>query len=154
MWQPHIMHQDSVQRKSCPIVGASGFCSQAIFTDFCSYCATGKCCFLGKFKLQKDCNQSCLSKRILGLVEMTCGLVHTRYSLHEWQAVKLTFFAPCKVTTTWLAHLGEWRSAEREVAGSNPCWTNPQGLLFVCFLFCKINYTMLMILECVLCYTF
>ena len=24
---------------------------------------------------------------------MTCGLVHARYSLPEWQAVKLTFFA-------------------------------------------------------------
>ena len=22
-------------------------------------CPMGKCCFLGKFKLQKDCNQSC-----------------------------------------------------------------------------------------------
>ena len=35
-------------------------------------------------------------RRVWGLVEMTCGLVHTRYSLPEWQAVKLTFFAPCK----------------------------------------------------------
>ena len=26
---------------------------------------------------------------------MTCGLVHARYSLPEWQAVKQTFFAPC-----------------------------------------------------------
>ena len=26
---------------------------------------------------------------------MTCGLVHATYSLPEWQAVKLTFFAPC-----------------------------------------------------------
>ena len=26
---------------------------------------------------------------------MTCGLVHTSYSFPEWQAVKLTFFAPC-----------------------------------------------------------
>ena len=34
-------------------------------------------------------------KRVLGLVEMTCGLVHASYSLPEWQAVKLTFFAPC-----------------------------------------------------------
>ena len=51
--------------------------------------------FLGKFKLQKDCNQSCSSKRVLGLVEMTCGLVHASYSLPEWQAVKLTLFAPC-----------------------------------------------------------
>ena len=30
-----------------------------------------------------------------GLVEMTFGLVHVSYSLPEWQAVKLTFFAPC-----------------------------------------------------------
>ena len=35
-------------------------------------------------------------KRVLGLVEMICGLVHAIYSLPEWQAVKLTFFAPCK----------------------------------------------------------
>ena len=34
-------------------------------------------------------------KKGLGLVEMTCGLVHAIYSLAEWQAVKLTFFAPC-----------------------------------------------------------
>ena len=27
---------------------------------------------------------------------MTCGLVHASYSLPEWQAVKLTFFAPCQ----------------------------------------------------------
>ena len=29
----------------------------------------------------------------LRLVEMTFGLVHASYSLPEWQAVKLTFFA-------------------------------------------------------------
>ena len=51
-------------------------------------------CVFSKFKLQKDCNQFCQSKRVLGLVEMTCGLVHASYSLPEWQAVKLTFFAP------------------------------------------------------------
>ena len=60
--------------------------------------------FLGKFKLQKDCNQSCSSKRVLGLVEMTCGLVHASYSLPEWQAVKLTFFAPCMQLT-----FGRWK---------------------------------------------
>ena len=61
-------------------------------------CPTGKCCFLGKFKLQKDCYQSYQSKRVCGataVVEMTCGLVHAIYSLPKWQAVKLTFFAPC-----------------------------------------------------------
>ena len=31
---------------------------------------------------------------LLGLVKMNFGLVHASYSLPEWQAVKLTFFAP------------------------------------------------------------
>ena len=26
---------------------------------------------------------------------MTCEIVHASYSLPKWQAVKLTFFAPC-----------------------------------------------------------
>ena len=29
------------------------------------------------------------------MVEMSYGLVHASYSLLNWQAVKLTFFAPC-----------------------------------------------------------
>ena len=44
---------------------------------------------------QKVCNQPCKSRSVLGLVEMTWGLVHASYSLPEWQAVELTFFAPC-----------------------------------------------------------
>ena len=55
----------------------------------------GQVLLFGEIKLQKDCNQSCQSKRVWGLVEMTCELVHASNSLHEWQAVKLTFFAPC-----------------------------------------------------------
>ena len=34
-------------------------------------------------------------KKFLGLVEMTFGLVYASLSLPEWQAVKITFFAPC-----------------------------------------------------------
>ena len=34
-------------------------------------------------------------QNFFGLVEMTVGLVHAGYSFPEWQAVKLTFFAPC-----------------------------------------------------------
>ena len=49
----------------------------------------GQVQFFGKFKLRKD-----QSKRVLRLIEMTCGLVHSSYSLPEWQAVILTFFAP------------------------------------------------------------
>ena len=36
-----------------------------------------------------------LFKKLLGLVEMTSGLVNVSFSLPKWQAVKLIFFAPC-----------------------------------------------------------
>ena len=36
-----------------------------------------------------------LGKKFLGLVEMTSGLVNASFSLPEWQAVKMIFFAPC-----------------------------------------------------------
>ena len=32
---------------------------------------------------------------------MTCELVHASYSLPEWQAVKLTFFAPSTPVTQY-----------------------------------------------------
>ena len=38
-------------------------------------------------------------KKLLGLVEMTTGLVNASLSLPEWQAVKMNFFAP------WIGHL-------------------------------------------------
>ena len=36
-----------------------------------------------------------LVKKFLGLVEMTSGLVKASFSLPEWQAEKMIFFAPC-----------------------------------------------------------
>ena len=41
-----------------------------------------------------------LVKKFLGLVEMTSGLVNASFSLPEWQAVKMIFFAPCIHTHT------------------------------------------------------
>ena len=35
-----------------------------------------------------------LFKELLGLVEMTSGLVNVGFSLPEWQSVKMIFFAP------------------------------------------------------------
>ena len=35
-----------------------------------------------------------LVKKLLGLVEVTFGLVNASFSLPEWQAVKIIFFAP------------------------------------------------------------
>ena len=36
-----------------------------------------------------------LVKKLLGLVEMTSGLVNASFSLPDWQAVKMIFFARC-----------------------------------------------------------
>ena len=54
----------------------------------------GQVKFFEEFKLQKYCEINLLIKTFLGLVEMMFGLVHVSFSLHEWQAVKMTFFAP------------------------------------------------------------
>ena len=53
----------------------------------------GQVKFLGKFKLQKYCNQCCSSK-IFWATLKTLGLVHTSNNLPEWQTIKLTFRAP------------------------------------------------------------
>ena len=36
-----------------------------------------------------------LIKTFLGLVEMMFGLVNASFNLPKWQAVEMTFFAPC-----------------------------------------------------------
>ena len=50
----------------------------------------GQVKFFEEIRLQKFC-----SSNVLGLVEMTFGLVYASFSLPEWQALKMTFFAPC-----------------------------------------------------------
>ena len=54
----------------------------------------GQVKFFEEFKLQKNCEINLLIKTFLGLVEMMFGLVNVSFSLPEWQAVKMTFFAP------------------------------------------------------------
>ena len=54
----------------------------------------GQVNFFEEFKLQKNCEINLLIKTFLGLVEMMFGLVNVSFSLPEWQAVKMTFFAP------------------------------------------------------------
>ena len=44
---------------------------------------------------QNNCEINLLIKTFFGLVEMIFGLVNVGFSLPEWQAVKMTFFAPC-----------------------------------------------------------
>ena len=52
--------------------------------------------FFEEFKLQKSCEINLLIKTFLVLVEIMFGLVNVSFSLLEWQAVKMTFFAPCQ----------------------------------------------------------
>ena len=47
--------------------------------------------YFEEFNLQKNCQ----IKKCWGLFEMTFGQVIASFSLPEWQAVKMTFFAPC-----------------------------------------------------------
>ena len=57
----------------------------------------GQVNFSEEFKLRKNCEINLLIKTFLGLVEMIFGLVkfNVSFSLPDWQAVKMTFFAPC-----------------------------------------------------------
>ena len=52
----------------------------------------GKVKFLEELKLQLV-KSILLIKMVLGLVEMTFGLVYASFSLPGWQALKMTFFA-------------------------------------------------------------
>ena len=52
------------------------------------YLPDGQVKFFEEFKLQKNCEINLLIKTFLGLVNIS-------FSLPEWQAVKMTFFAPC-----------------------------------------------------------
>ena len=55
----------------------------------------GQVKFFEESKSQRNCEINLLIKTFLGLVEMMFGQVNVSFSLSEWQAVKVTFFAPC-----------------------------------------------------------
>ena len=50
--------------------------------------------YFEEFNLQKKCEVNSAHQKIWGLVEMTFGHVNASFSLPDWQAVKMTFFAP------------------------------------------------------------
>ena len=56
----------------------------------------GQVKYFEEFNVQKNCEINSAHQNILGLVEMTFGLVNASLSLPEWYAVKMTFLAPCK----------------------------------------------------------
>ena len=62
----------------------------------------GQVKFFEEFKVQKNCEINLLIKMSLGLVEVMFELVNVSFSLPEWQAVKMTFFAPWPTSYSWL----------------------------------------------------
>ena len=59
-----------------------------------------KFCFLRNSNYGRTVKSLLLIKTFLGLVEMTFGLVYSRFSLPKWQALKMTFLAPWKTKLT------------------------------------------------------
>ena len=55
----------------------------------------GKVIFLRNSNNRRSVKSILLVKTFLGLVEMMSGLVNASFSLPEWQAVKMIFFASC-----------------------------------------------------------
>ena len=49
--------------------------------------------YFEEFEKQKNCEINSAREKAFGLVEMTSGLVNVSFSLPEWQAVKMIFFA-------------------------------------------------------------
>ena len=59
----------------------------------------GQVKFFEEFTLQKYCQINMLIKTFFGLVEMLFWSVNVSLGLPEWQAVEITFFAPCQADT-------------------------------------------------------
>ena len=57
----------------------------------------GQVKYFEEFNLQKKCEVNSAHQKVWGLVEMTLGHVNASFSLPDWQAVKMTFFASCEV---------------------------------------------------------
>ena len=80
--------------------GATGFCYWA--SELCYQLAQRASeGFWGIQILQKNYEINLLINTFLGLVEMMFGLLNVSFSLPEWQAVIMTFFAPCLGKMFW-----------------------------------------------------
>ena len=89
-----------MQRKSCLSLGLVDFAIGLVM--FVLNLPNRQVVFFVEIQFTEGSLAILLIKRVLGLVEKTCGLVHARYSLPKWQAVKLNFFAPCFANSSFL----------------------------------------------------
>ena len=77
-----------MQRKWSPIARGSWISTGLV--NFVLNLPDGQVKVFGEFSVTNPAHQ----KKIFGQYKVTLGLVDSSYSLPEWQAVKLTFFAP------------------------------------------------------------
>ena len=87
---------ESIQQRAKKVVSDSrGLVDFAIgLGNFVLNLPDGQVKFLRNSNYRRTVKSILLIKKYLGLVEMTFGLVYVSLSLPEWQAVKITFFAP------------------------------------------------------------
>ena len=71
-------------------------------------------------------------KTLLGLVEMTSGLVNASFSFPKWQAVKMIFFAPCLVKILPERNFTNY-------ALRKPCFYHPKLVATECFKSSHVN---------------
>ena len=86
---------ESIQRAKRVVSDSPGLVGFAIgLVNSVINLPNGQVKFFEESKLQRNSEINLLIKAFLGLVEMMFGLVNVSFSLPEWQAVKVTFFAP------------------------------------------------------------
>ena len=86
---------ESIQRAKRVVSDSPGLVGFAIgLVNSVINLPNGQVMFFEESKLQRNSEINLLIKAFLGLVEMMFGLVNVSFSLPEWQAVKVTFFAP------------------------------------------------------------
>ena len=91
----YTLLRDCIQRAKKVVSDSPGLVDFAIgLVNSVINLPDGQVKFFEEFKLQKNCEINLLIKTFLGLVEMMFGLVDVSFNLPEWQAVKMTFFAP------------------------------------------------------------
>ena len=80
--------------------------------DFVFNFPDGQWCFLRNSSNRRTVKSIMLIKKLSGLVEMMSGLVNANFSLPEWQAVKVIFFAPWRGLLVYSCHCPIFSNAE------------------------------------------
>ena len=99
----------------------------------------GQVIFFEEFEKQKNCEIKSAVQKAFGLAEMTSGLVNVSFSLPEWQAVKMIFFASCTYNRCYFfafsrrakASAKRARSARHVARQGKPTWDKTATFFFL-----------------------